>query len=85
MKTSRKIINRTTEVNSNKSVYAVYGMDSEGLNFKHETSEFNNFKEALESFNKIELEEGDQKILRMQIVNESDIVLFEDYLIEESK
>jgi len=85
MKISSKIINRTTEVNNNKAIYSVYGMDSEGQNYKHDTAEYDNFQEAENLFNSIELQDGDQKILRLQVVTEEGVVIFEEYLIEVSK
>lgn len=84
MRTTSTINNRVSVVNSNKAIYAVYGMDEKGSNCIHEMSEFDNFEEALNAYNAIRVnqEEGEQKSLRLQIVNEHDEVILEDYLLE---
>ena len=85
MKTANTITNRSSEVNDNKVLFQVYGMDENGANFIYETCEYDNYQEALDCFNAIELqEEGEQKFLLMIVVDEDDTVLVSNYLLEVS-
>lgn len=86
MKTANTIKKRVSEVNDNKVLFQVYGMDENGANFIYETAEYDDYQEALDCFNGIELqEEGEQKFLLMIVVDEDDTVLVSNYLLEISK
>lgn len=86
MKTANTIKNRASQVNENKVLFQVYGMDENGANFIYETAEYDNYPEALDCFNSIELqEEGEEKFLLMIVVDEDDTILVSNYLLEVSK
>lgn len=86
MKIANTIKNRATQVNENKVLFQVYGMDENGANFIYETAEYDNYEEALDCFNSIELQEdGEQKFLLIIVVNNYDTVIVADYLLEVSK
>jgi len=86
MKTAKTIKNRAQQVNENKVLFQVYGMDENGENFIYETAEYDNYQEALDCFDSIELqEEGEEKFLLMIVVDEDDIILVSNNLLEVSK
>ena len=86
MKTANTIKNRASQVNENKVLFQVYGMDENGANFIYETAEYDNYPETLDCFNSIELqEEGEEKFLLMIVVDEDDTILVSNYLLEVSK
>lgn len=52
----------------------------------YEAAEFDDFQEALDCYNSIQLQEKDEvKTLRLIVVDEDDCEIFEEYLFEEIK
>lgn len=83
MKTANTIKNRQSEVNNNKVLFQVYGMDENGTNFIYETAEYDVYEEALSCYNSIKLQEnGEEKILEMILVDEEDTIIFNKILLK---
>ena len=80
------------EVNRNKSVFQVYGLDENGANVIYEDAQFDGdenglgFAEALECYNSIQLnEEGERKYLTLRVIDENGICVFVQNLMEDAK